>query len=107
LVDFFPEYHTTDNYKAALITTNTKIANKQFIAINEIVDFIKKQNYRGDEYQKRRNMQIDASKYWCDTFFPDLKDFNGKKKGIEKMISDLIEKGNKEIQDLKGKLDFS
>ena len=107
LVDFFPEYHITDNYKAALITTNTKIANKQFIAINEIVDFIKKQNYRGDEYQKRRNMQIDASKYWCDTFFPDLKDFSSKKKEIEKMISDLVEKGNKEIQDLKGKLDFS
>ena len=57
-----------------LIHINTKIANKQFKQINEIVDFINNQNYHGDNYQMRRQIQINANRYWISHFFPDKKD---------------------------------
>ena len=85
---------------------NTTIGNKQFISINEIVDFIKKQNYRGDDYQKRRQMQIDATKYWLDKFFPDAKEFMAKREYISKLTDVIIANNNKLVDELHKKLEF-
>lgn len=81
----FPSYKIPTDYKSVVIDINTKIANRQFESINQIVEFIEKQNYRGEEYQERRKMQIDGSNYWINTFYPDVKDFDKEKKNIEKM----------------------
>ena len=59
----FPEYNIPHNFSTSITKLNTTIANNQFIRINEMVDFVNKQNYRGEVYQERREMQIDASKY--------------------------------------------
>lgn len=104
LVDIFPKYNLTDKFKAIMISLNIDIANKQFIDINEMVDFIKKQNYRGDEYQKRRSMQIDASIFWLSKFFVDNLDVS--KKFFKEFSSMIIEKNNMKINNLKNKLDF-
>lgn len=92
LVDIFPEYYISPEFKNLLIKMNTEIADKQYISINKIVDFIKKQNYRGEVYQTARNLQIEASKYWIDRFFPDNLEFTEKRTFIFNLISEIINK---------------
>jgi len=106
LVDIFPEFKITNEFQTTLIKLNNDIANRQFININEMVTFIEKQNYRGDEYTQRRQMQIDASKYWLDMFFPDTKDLNTKKNIIVKQTNKLIDINTKTVESLQKKLEF-
>ncbi len=89
IVDIFPKYKIEGDFKAALIKLNTEISNKQLILINRMVDFIQKQNYRGDTYQNSRNEQIEASKFWTNVFFPEVSQFANSKKMIEKFTKDI------------------
>jgi hypothetical protein len=95
IIDFFSGIKLPDNFKSVLISSNTELANKQFIQINEMVDFINKQNYRGDEYSKRRQMQIDATKYWLETYFPEIKEFNDKKANVIKITNKIVGENGK------------
>ena len=74
-----------NDYKLAIINYNTMVANRQIKSINEIVEFIKNQNYYGDVYQLRRQLQIDASKYWINLFFPNDEDVNDKFEDVRNM----------------------
>jgi hypothetical protein len=100
LNDIFPEFTVPHEVVLSIVVSNTDMANKQFQSINEIITFINSQNYRGDEYQKRRNMQIDATKYWVDTFFPDAKDYSSQKKVTERFTDDIISKNDKIVERL-------
>lgn len=100
LINIFPDYEDDEVLKATKIAVNTKISNKQFKDINEIVAFIDKQNYRGDEYLTRRQMQISASKYWIDKFLPNIKEFNKNKDNVEKFTTNLITSNNDEVMEL-------
>ena len=106
LVDIFPDFTISDELKAALIKINVEIENKQFKNINEMIVFIKNQNYRGDEYINRRKMQIDASKYWLDTYFPNTTDFNKSKNNIAKLTEKIVSENTKNIETIQKKLDF-
>lgn len=106
LVDIFPEFIISDELKAALIKINVEIENKQFKNINEMIVFIKNQNYRGDEYINRRKMQIDASKYWLDTHFPNTTDFNKSKNNMMKLTEKIITENIKNVENIQKKLDF-
>lgn len=90
LINIFPDYEFDTKFKQTIINLNIKIANRQFVQINEMSAFIDKQNYRGDEYQQRRDLQIVASKYWISKFFPIQKEFDSIKKEIENMTNNLI-----------------
>ena len=64
--------------------------NKQFINNNEIVSFINGQNYRGYEYDNKRQKQIDASNYWTNYFLPPQNEFTDRKKQIENYCKSII-----------------
>lgn len=106
LVDIFPDFVISDELKAVLIKLNVEIENKQFKNINEMIVFIKNQNYRGDEYVDRRKMQIDASKYWLDTYFPDTKDFDKSRNIVIKLINDVVNENSKNVENIQKKMDF-
>lgn len=107
LVNVFSEFVFDDSFKSTLIKSNIEIANKQFKTINEMITFIEKQNYRGEEYTLRREKQINASKYWVEHFFPESKEFKSKKESIMKLTNDIIENNKKSTNDLQKKLDFN
>lgn len=107
LVNMFPDFLLSSDFKTDLISVNTEISNKQYITINEMVEFIKKQNYRGDEYQRRRLMQIEASKYWVDKFFPQQKEFAQKRKELFEITDQIIKQNNNKSENLERKLDFN
>lgn len=72
--DIFPDYDL-DNMniiKATFIKNNTDNSNIQYYNINSISDFISKQNYRGDTYNKHRNIQIQTTEIWLDNFYRNI-----------------------------------
>ncbi len=73
---------------------NIEIANRQFVGINEMVDFVLKQNYRGEEYDKRRKNQIEATKYWLNTFFPD--DIQNRS-AIQDVVNGILKKNTEKV----------
>jgi len=70
-----------DDYLNLIKYINVKLVNEQQILINEIIKYIKENNYFGDKYHEYRNLQIESNKFWTKTFFsliktdlkPDLK----------------------------------
>jgi len=105
LVDMYPSFKIPHDYITTIIKINTDISNRQLVRINEIIDFIQKQNYRGGTYNSRRNMQIQASKFWVDKFFPVISNF---KNIYQKNISEtdkIISDNQTVVSDLAKKLD--
>jgi hypothetical protein len=82
ICDLFTSYKIDNKIKLRLIKLNELTSNKLFQAIGEIVNFINGQDYYGDTYEKYREKQIEANKYWTDTFLPDPTDFKEMKKKI-------------------------
>jgi 23S rRNA U2552 (ribose-2'-O)-methylase RlmE/FtsJ len=70
IVDIFPTFVIPRNICIQMTKLNTMIANEQLKSINEIVGFIRSQNYYGDYYQTRREKQIRCATYWTNAFFP-------------------------------------
>lgn len=78
IVDVYPEYNISKDLTTTFKKMNIQISNIQFININDMIVFITKENYRGEEYTKRRQDQIEASKFWINKYF--IKSFDQIKK---------------------------
>jgi len=64
LIKIYPDFDLPEDFEKDIIDFNIKIANDQIIEINKITDFINEQNYYGDTYEKNRDAQIEATKFW-------------------------------------------
>ena len=62
-----------------------RILNKQFKGINQIITFVKAQNYYGDTYQKAREEQIEAAKFWTELFLMPPSEYKQNKAKINDM----------------------
>ncbi len=80
LSDLFMDYEIDFKLKIRLIKINQLISNLVFKSLGKIVNFINSQDYYGDTYEKYRDEQIDANKFWLDTFLPEAKNFKELKK---------------------------
>ena len=99
LVDLFPDYEPEKNLLDYVIYTNVEIANNQFKSLNEIVEFINSQNYYGDIYQMKRDLQIFANKYWINRFYPDPQNFIPTIEKIRDEINSLIKNTDITVSD--------
>lgn len=90
LVGLWPDAPIDLTFKKTLTLANVRITNQQLKSINEIITFIKEENYYGDVYQMSRQMQIDAAKYWIGRFMPDKKDWAKIVKTIRAETEQLI-----------------
>ena len=76
---------------------NVKLVNQQQIVINDIVKYIKDNNYYGDKYHEYRNQQIEATQWWITSFFPPSNNlYKTNKDNFEKNLKSTIEKNNLE-----------
>ena len=76
---------------------NVKLVNQQQIIINDIVKYIKDNNYYGDKYHEYRNQQIEASQWWVTNFLPPSSNlYKTNKDNFEKNLKSTIEKNNLE-----------
>jgi 23S rRNA U2552 (ribose-2'-O)-methylase RlmE/FtsJ len=69
--EMFPQYTISDDNLNMFKYINIEIANTQQIMINNLVVYIKSNNYFGDAYHNYREQQIKANKWWINTFFTD------------------------------------
>ena len=68
--DVFIDLEIKSDFINYITFSNIKLVNQQQILINEIVKFIKENNYFGDKYHDFRNQQIEATTLWVSNFFP-------------------------------------
>jgi 23S rRNA U2552 (ribose-2'-O)-methylase RlmE/FtsJ len=73
IMDIFPKFILTIPNMNVFKYVNILIANEMQISINQLVHYIKSNNYFGDEYHSFRSKQIDATKWWNSTYFTDKK----------------------------------
>lgn len=104
IYDIFTDYIIDPEMKVRLTQFNNQIENKQFKAIGQILSFVSAQNFYGDIYQKSREEQIEAAKFWTELFLMPNAEYKQNKAKINDM-SYLSNKINLEASlELKKKL---
>jgi 23S rRNA U2552 (ribose-2'-O)-methylase RlmE/FtsJ len=89
--DIFPNFIIKDEDLNIFKYININIANTQQIMINNLIVYIKSNNYFGDMYHNYRDLQIKANKWWIDNFFTEK--LNEKKT----IVTDIIRYNESEI----------
>ena len=91
--DIYPDLQVPELFINKIKFINIKIANPQQIIINEIIKYIKENNYFGDKYHLFREKQIEATKWWVNNFYPPSKNlFDKNKDDLQKMIETTLHK---------------
>jgi 23S rRNA U2552 (ribose-2'-O)-methylase RlmE/FtsJ len=96
IYDIFPTLKLPDEYLYKMKLINIKIANTQQIMINEIVKYIKENNYFGEKYHMQRDIQIEATKWWASTFLPPNNLYDKSKEDLIKIMNTSIDKNKAE-----------
>ena len=79
--------------------TNIKLVNQQQIMINDIVKYIKENNYFGNKYHEYRDKQIESTKWWIKNFYPPSVNLYEKNKDeLEKLYKSSQEKLKSELE---------
>lgn len=105
VLDIYPELEIPNSFLNQIKFINIKIANSQQIIINEIIKYIKENNYFGDKYHLFRDKQIEATKWWVNNFFPpSINLFEKSKEDKNKIINMTIQKYNMEQQTFNNQL---
>lgn len=101
LINVFPDLTLPTDFLESMTIANVEIANKQIIGINKISSFIKSQNYFGDAYVDGRDAQINASKFWIDSYLPNKQEFVKNTNALKKNIMKILEENEKRIKSMK------
>jgi hypothetical protein len=68
--DILPSISLPISFISQFKFTNIKLVNHQQIMINNIITYIKENNYYGDKFHQCREAQVNASQWWCRMFYP-------------------------------------
>jgi hypothetical protein len=99
LNEIFPELIIPKDYLNTFKFINIKLINNQQIMINDIVKYIKDNNYYGDKYHTYRDTQIESTKWWITNFYPPSVNLYEKNKDeLEKLFKNSQEKLQSEYQ---------
>ena len=97
LNDIFSDIDIPNDLQNNFKFINTKLVNQQQILINEIVKYIKENNYFGDKFHESKNKQIEATKWWVKMFYPPSNNiYQNNKETLDKILKNTIEKNNSE-----------
>jgi 23S rRNA U2552 (ribose-2'-O)-methylase RlmE/FtsJ len=101
LNDIFVDFQLSNDFINNFKFINIKLVNQQQILINEIVKYIKENNYFGDKFHEAKNKQIKASEWWISMFFPPSSNiYISNKEKITNLTKGVIEKNNIEKEKL-------
>lgn len=85
--DILPNLELPTEFLNKFKFMNIKLVNPQQIMINNIITYIKENNYYGDKFQMHRELQINATKWWSRMFYPPSKNlFDENKKELKKLL---------------------
>jgi len=100
LINVFTDVEIPRNIINHMVVLNRTIANQQFETINKMYVFAHKEIYNGDEYQDRRDEQINATQQWINIFLPSNKNINEAKEKAQRIVVKSLEKSSKMISQL-------
>ena len=100
IIDIFPEFVVPHNLIVSAIDLNRSISNPQLKSIGEIISFVDKEIYSGDEYHERKAEQIEGTKYWLDLFLPSASEISKKRKDYDKIVKHTVKSSDLEINEL-------
>lgn len=69
IYDIFSNYNLDKQFTQKIVDINLNLSNNQYISINNIIEYKNSGNYFGDSYHKYKDDQIEATKWWADTFY--------------------------------------
>jgi 23S rRNA U2552 (ribose-2'-O)-methylase RlmE/FtsJ len=96
--DILPELNLPTEFVDQFKFINIKLANPQQIVINEIVKYIKENNYFGEKYHDFREKQINATKWWVSNFYPPSNNLYEKnKEELQKLLKNTMDKYQAEM----------
>jgi 23S rRNA U2552 (ribose-2'-O)-methylase RlmE/FtsJ len=99
LVDIIPDIIISKEFMNAISFINKKLVNNQQIMINEIIKYIKENNYFGDKYHIFRDRQIESSKWWIKNFYPPSENLYEKNKDeLNKLYKNTQDKLKMELE---------
>ena len=91
IFDIYPELTIPREYINKFLFINIKICNTQQIIINEMISYIKENNYFGEKYHKFKEEQINATKSWILTYLPPSNNlFEKSKEDITKILEQTM-----------------
>lgn len=86
IYDIFSNYILSNELKQNIIEINLYLSNSQYVSINNITEYKNSGNYFGDSYHKYKDNQIEATKWWVDTFLvKDIKQISETQKLFKKL----------------------
>ena len=99
LADIFPELIIPKEYLNVIKFINIKLVNYQQIIINDIIKYIKENNYFGNKYHEYRDKQIECTKWWIKNFYPPSVNLYEKNKDdLDKLYKTSQEKLKSELE---------
>ena len=90
VIELFSDFKLSNKIMELYKNINIELSLKQYTGINNIIQFIHLDNYNGNEYNKYLDKQIEASRFWVNTFL----NFN-KFGEVEKWIDEYKHKFDK------------
>jgi hypothetical protein len=97
IYDIYPNLIVPMNFLDKFKFINIKLSNYQQIMINEIIKYIKENNYFGDKYHDFREKQIEATKWWISMFYPPSNNLYKKnKEDLYKILISNLDKNELE-----------
>lgn len=102
--DIFPSFVVPKELIKHIIELNRKISNAQLKSIGEIISFVDKEIYSGDEYHERKAEQIVCSDFWNSTFLPTADELEKKKKTYSHIVRHALAISGKDLKKLEGLL---
>ena len=87
LVDIFPNYKIDNGLDILIKLISVYLSNEQHKQINEMITYINKASYYGDDYRKYLLNRRNANDFWISLFYPvSSKDLEKTRKVIFKLI---------------------
>jgi len=97
--DIFPDLIISKEFMGLFRFINIRLINNQQIMINDIVKYIKENNYFGDKYHNYRDKQIESTQWWINNFYPpSVSIYEKNKEDLGKLYKTIQEKLNLESQ---------
>jgi hypothetical protein len=99
VVDIYPELIIPKEFMGLFRFINIKLVNNQQIMVNDIITYIKENNYFGDKYHSYRDKQIESTQWWVNNFYPpSVSIYEKNKEELGKLYKTIQEKLNLECQ---------
>jgi len=106
--DIYPNMEIPKSYVDNFRFINIKFSNTLQIVSNDIMVYIKDNNYFGEKYHESREQQIQATQFWTQLFYPpSVNQFNISKETIKKILKNTEEKYKTEQENLFSNLVFN